>query len=107
MRSSKSRIYSFDVMRIVAVLSVVLIHAADGFLNPAYNDTAGFMAANFFDSIARLAVPIFLMISGALMLDEDKDITLKKMLHPLGIFFSCWLFGRCCTPSSTKAHRIS
>ncbi len=81
MRSSKSRIYSFDVMRIVAVLSVVLIHAADGFLNPAYNDTAGFMAANFFDSIARLAVPIFLMISGALMLDEDKDITLKKMLR--------------------------
>lgn len=88
MRNPKARIYSFDVMRIVAVLSVVLIHAADGFLDPAVNGTAGFLAANFFDSISRLAVPIFLMISGALMLDEDKVITQKKMLRSAwNIFF--------------------
>lgn len=88
MRDSKARIYSFDVMRIVAVLAVVLIHASDSFLRPEQNGTAGFLWANLFHSIARPAVPIFLMISGALMLDEEKNTTLKKMIRSTAnIFF--------------------
>ncbi|MBQ7170430.1 MAG: acyltransferase family protein [Synergistaceae bacterium] len=41
--------------------------------------TSQWQAMNFWDSIVRWAVPIFVMISGALFLSPNKDIPIKKL----------------------------
>lgn len=74
---------SFDVIRVVAVLSVIMLHASARFLIHGPVRSLGFAIGNFFDSLARIGVPLFLMISGALLLDEDREIPPRKMLRKI------------------------
>lgn len=57
------RKYELNIMRIMSVLGVITIHVSTGFL----------------ERIASFAVPLFVMISGALWLDRDKEVTIKKL----------------------------
>lgn len=71
MKNINNRILSLDITRIVAVLAVVMIHSSARFITEsktAYEFTAG----NIFDTIARIGVPLFIMISGALMFFLNK-----------------------------------
>ena len=71
---------SLDIARIIAVLAVVMIHCCATFITDYKPHTSEFIFGNLFESVARLGVPFFLMISGALFLDENKEITLKGIL---------------------------
>lgn len=77
----KSRIYSYDIIRIIAVLAVVTIHSASNLLTKSEFGSFNFTLGNLLDSVSRLAVPLFLMISGSLMLNEDRSIPAKKFLR--------------------------
>ena len=74
------RIYSFDILRIVAVCAVVMIHISADFIKEYDNNTMEFIWGNVFSALSRFAVPVFLMISGALMLDTNRDISTKKIM---------------------------
>ncbi len=76
----KGRNFGLDLARAVAILAVALIHASAFFLTSYGRETVEFSVGNLFDSAARIGVPLFLMISGALMLDETRPITVKKIL---------------------------
>lgn len=69
-----------DIARIVAVLAIVMIHCSASFVIYYKKGTSEFIFGNLFDSIARMGVPLFLMISGSLFLDENKEITLKSII---------------------------
>lgn len=89
---SKARIYFLDILRVVACMAVVLIHASGTYTaeNP---NSFNFWAGNFFDGLSRIAVPLFIMISGALILDEKYSFTrskLSKHIKRLLIFFLFW-----------------
>lgn len=71
---------SLDILRIVAVLAVIMIHCSGAFVTNYKQFSSEFIFGNLFDSIARIGVPLFLMISGALFLDENKKITIKSIL---------------------------
>jgi surface polysaccharide O-acyltransferase-like enzyme len=84
---SKNEGISFpvDLVRTVAIILVILLHAA---IEP--NPTLDFMsppgvqlwwASNVYNSISRSAVPLFIMLTGALLLQPNKTD------EPLGIFF--------------------
>lgn len=75
----KKRILYFDILRICATLMVVMIHISGVYAN-IVADKTGFIFGNILDSLSRIAVPIFVMISGAFMLDESKQISLKDFL---------------------------
>lgn len=75
MENSKERIVTLDIVRIVAAVAVVMIHSCSRFIMLYGNDTTEFIYGNFFNCISRPGVPLFVMISGALMLDENKEIT--------------------------------
>lgn len=83
-----SRCYSYDIIRIIAILLVIMIHASGRILNVSDDNSSAYLAANIFDSFSRIGVPLFVMISGALMLNENKNnITIKKMaVSSLNIF---------------------
>lgn len=68
------------MIRIAAVLAVVMTHCAAPFVNNYEPHMAEFVFGNLFDSISRAGVPLFLMISGALFLDERWEITLKGII---------------------------
>ena len=74
------RNHLLDIARIVAVLSVVLIHCSAAFVTGYKPHTSEFFFGSLFDTVARAGVPLFLMISGSLFLDENKVITLKSVM---------------------------
>ena len=74
------RNYSLDIARIVAVFAVVMIHINASFLTDNPLNTNEFIFGNLFDSLSRIGVPLFLMISGSLFLDENREVTLKTIL---------------------------
>lgn len=85
---SPKRIYSFDLIRVIAALAVVMIHLSVSFVSEYPDDTIEFTLGNIFDSLSRIGVPLFFMVSGALMLNEKKTVTICSILkkNVLNIF---------------------
>ena len=80
-----------DVLRIIAIFAVVMIHISGYYvINPSR--MVDFTIGNIFDSVSRLGVPLFLMISGALMLDENKKFDCKNRILSLLIPMLVWSF---------------
>lgn len=76
-QESGVRVYYFDYLRVLGVLAVIILHiAASGCYS---NDVNSFEwnVFNFYDSIVRWAVPVYVMISGALFL--GRDVPLSKI----------------------------
>ena len=92
MSNSSKRIYYFDVLRAVACVMVIVIHTVGtGMIFPA--DTAEYWVGNFFASLGRMAVPVFMMISGALYLDENKSFGISdgvRAAKKWGLVFAFW-----------------
>ncbi len=90
-----------DNARILAIFAVVVIHisAVSVVGNPDVNSSA-WWAANVYDSFARWCVPVFVMISGALLLSNSKVESmavfykkrLSRLLIPL-VFWSVFFLG--------------
>lgn len=91
--TEKSRSLSLDCTRIIAVLAVIMIHTAMGFVKFDVNSST-YMWGNIFDALARVGVPLFVMVSGALMLDEEKTISFKilfsKYILNIALLFISW-----------------
>lgn len=84
-----------DNMRITATTGVILLHIAATLL-PEFNhtDISGWWAANIYNSSVRFCVPLFVMLSGALLLPKEyplKDF-LKKKLIRIVLPFLFWSF---------------
>lgn len=76
------RINYIEWLRVLAAFSVVIIHAAMGLPNNYSISQLGVHAYAVMNSIYMLvswAVPVFLMISGALLLSENKVISIVKI----------------------------
>jgi len=76
---TKGRNINLDITRIFAVMAVVMIHTSGEFVKSYDIKSTEFLWGNIFDSISRIGVPFFVMISGSLMLDEDRDISIKDI----------------------------
>lgn len=73
------RIAYLDILRVLATLGVIFIHiTADGLscLTMSYN----WYVAMVGDGLVRWAVPVFVMISGALFLNPEKTVLYKNVL---------------------------
>ena len=75
------RIVYFDLLRAFAPLAVILIHVCPNAAKLggiASTDTADFALSNALQLAQRWAVPVFLMMSGALFLNPKKPFSYKK-----------------------------
>ncbi len=72
---------SYDVLRIIAILGVISIHLSAFFVLNYKPNTIEFFTENIFNGLSDYAVPIFLMITGALLLNEDKEFDDKKFIY--------------------------
>ena len=71
------RNYAFDVLRFAAISAVIMIHVSSRLFYEF--DSATFLVGNIFNSVSRFAVPVFAMITGALLLREEKEISVKEV----------------------------
>ncbi|QZA81907.1 acyltransferase [Deefgea piscis] len=86
-----------DNSRIIAIFAVVLLHISARVVIQSDIGTTHWWIGNFYDSLVRWCVPVFVMISGALLLDPSKKEDLKtfylkrlsRILIPL-IFWSAF-----------------
>jgi len=67
------RAVHFDLIRVLATYCVVQLHVATPWLwrETDYNGSV-FVTSLFFDAFGRIGVPLFLMISGALLLNHEE-----------------------------------
>ena len=86
------RIFYFDILRVIACLSVVMIHSSS-YVETIEIGSLNYWIAIILNSISRIGVPLFVMISGALLLDENYDFSIKKLINHIVkiiIFFLFW-----------------
>jgi surface polysaccharide O-acyltransferase-like enzyme len=88
-----------DLIRTVAIILVILLHAATE-SNPSVNFMSPegvqlWWTSNVYNSISRTAVPLFIMLTGALLLqqtktDEPLRVFFKKRWNRIGIPVLFW-----------------
>ena len=89
----RAHIWYFDWLRLFAMFFVIFMHSASSFLRGQI--TPGWHAANLLTAISFTAVPLFFMLSGALLLTDERTTDVKllfrrrlpRVLLPL-LFFS-------------------
>ena len=63
------RDYSLDFLRVVACILVIVIHVANVYCRAFTSiEQVNYVGAVIFNAIARISVPVFFMISGALLI---------------------------------------
>ena len=92
--ANKSRVLYLDLLKVVAAIGVVAIHVSAENWRKIDIYSADWAIQTIYDGIMRCAVPIFIMVSGALFLGRDIPIkTLyKKYVLRLLIVFCIWSF---------------
>ncbi len=73
------RIQYLDVLRVLSMLSVVFLHTAAGTLRANYGSLTWHFA-NLLTSFMSASVPVFFMISGALLLQSRRTLSVKYTL---------------------------
>lgn len=91
-RNISLRIVYLDALRVVSMFAVMVIHISATGHKEAVPGSTPWGICMIYDSIARFAVPVFVMISGAFQLDPAKEITMGSVLRKTGktmaIFFA-------------------
>lgn len=75
-QQTERKVY-LDYLRVAATFAVIFLHAASQNWYSADPVSFQWQIINFYDSLVRWVVPVFIMISGALFL--NRDIPLKKL----------------------------
>lgn len=83
-----------DAMRVFGVFAVLLVHTCDMIVFSPITGSRNWWIANCIDTVGRWAVPVFIMLSGALLLDSSrKEGPLefyRRRLVRLGIAIAFW-----------------
>lgn len=77
--SDSNRDITIDLIKAIAIYGVLVIHVAAAVLTQEQVSSGQWNGALLWGSLARGSVPLFLMASGAIMLDPMKKISLKKL----------------------------
>ncbi|WP_313134854.1 acyltransferase [Anaerocolumna sp.] len=91
----KNRILYLDILRVLSIIGVIAIHTVAGKAQDInVLGESGWWWANVVNSITRWAVPVFFMISGALILDsphlDNIPHFIKSRFLKVGIPFLIW-----------------
>ena len=96
---SKENINWIFNLRIIATFAVIMLHVSSPIVvNYSNNSLSSWFVSNFFDSLSRFCVPVFVMISGALLLGKSEDIVVflqKRVKRILVTFLFCFTFSKC------------
>ena len=88
------RILYLDIIKIVSALMVILIHLMSIKWYVLDISNPNIMVLNVLNALARVSVPMFVMISGAMLLGEHKHYTytqiFKKYIFRILVVYVVW-----------------
>lgn len=79
-KTKPHRSMDFDLLRFISAVAVVVIHVCGIDWYALDVDSAQWFMATVWDALCRFSVPVFFMISGALLLDNAHESDMKTML---------------------------
>ncbi len=86
--------HSFDRLRVLATVGVVLVHGGAGILGARLGEQTGFLtglnAANVYDAAGRFAVDGFFMISAALLLAPERSFDVVRQTRKVAVPLVVW-----------------
>lgn len=89
-----SRDGAVDLVKCLAICAVLMIHCTSSHFSNYVVGANRWLAAAFYGSVSRWAVPAFLLCSGALMNDPERDVSIKRLfskyLLRLAAAFAFW-----------------
>lgn len=95
MKDNSSYIFSADIIRIIAIIGVVIIHTTNAvYTRMDFFGGLTWWIAIILDSFSRISIPLFIMLSGYLMLNKNDTLeqSLKRVLSKIAIPFIFWGF---------------
>ena len=92
MQSPQERVVYADLLRIFATFAVIVMHVAASGWSSTPVSSFDWQVYNLYDSLARWAVPVFVMLSGMFLLDPQKDTSTAKIYRKyiLRIILAGW-----------------
>ena len=78
-QNSNQRVVYLDLLRVVATFAVIFLHGATSEFYAPISSISWYISAAE-DSLVRWCVPVFVMISGALLLNPNKEVTIQDVL---------------------------
>lgn len=89
--TNSNRIFYFDILRAIAIIGIVFCHASISFIVGDMG-SINFYFSSFYDCLRDFSVPIFVMLSGALLIGKKDSLTkfFKKRLSRILIPFIFW-----------------
>ncbi|MCL2134121.1 MAG: acyltransferase family protein [Candidatus Bathyarchaeota archaeon] len=85
-----------DLIRVIAIVGVILLHASNDLTSQHMGfDLLRWWTLDIYQGFGRMGVPLFLMLSGALLLapskkDEEIGVFFKKRFSRIGLPFLFW-----------------
>lgn len=80
----------YDFLRVLAIFGVIVIHVTSNSYNHADVHSLSWSMANIYNNLFRWTVPVFFMLSGALLLNKEKfifkEFIKKYILKNIGLF---------------------
>lgn len=92
--ATKINIQWLDTLRTLATIGVIIIHVSSPLVNMTYAKNMPYWwIGNVVDSVVRFSVPLFLMLSGATLLNKDYNVIAfyKKRLTRVFVPFMFWM----------------
>ncbi|MCO5947493.1 acyltransferase [Mucilaginibacter flavidus] len=78
----KNRFYYIDFLRALAIFAVIILHnSADAAGQYGKIPETDWLSAAFYNGLTRCCVPMFVLLSGALLLKPDRDVTIKELFR--------------------------
>lgn len=77
--TNKEKIVYVNILKIIASIAVVMLHVSAMKWYTIKPTSKEWNIMNIYDSICRWGVPIFVMVTGTLLLSDKKEITIKKV----------------------------
>ncbi|QQG40924.1 MAG: acyltransferase family protein [Candidatus Levyibacteriota bacterium] len=90
----KTYIFAADVTRDIAIIGVVIIHTINAvYTRPDFFGGITWWITTFLDSASRISIPLFIMLSGYLLLkkDETMEQSLKRIASRIIVPFIFWV----------------
>lgn len=81
MPSREGRLMYADLLRVAAAVAVVVLHLSGGWMDQAGVNTLDWAVLNFYNSLTRWCVPVFVMLSGMFLLDPRKKLSLSALFR--------------------------
>ena len=86
-----ARIIKYDILRIIASFSIVLLHVSASYWSVVDVHSREFLVMTIYNSFTRFAVPVFFMLSGLfLVTPERENVAVGKRILRLVILFYVW-----------------